>query len=126
MKAIYKCPHCKQATDHLDKELIIDKDKIRKSKYNIVYRVYDEINKKIIWKNLFIIKLIDILFLFSIIFLVLGFWQINGQCKEYLSDPCGYAAETNQCTVINNTYYGPNTIDNGYEFNLSFGSLPEH
>lgn len=101
MRALYKCPHCEKETDYLNKESKLAEDMpIKKSKYFIVHRIRNQ-EGKIVWFNLFRIKIMDLMFVISIVILLLGFWQINNQCKDYLADPCSYAAQTNKCTVLN-------------------------
>ena len=100
MRATYKCPHCNQETDYLNKESNLGGSTPKLSKHWVVHRVYDDKNKTIIWKNLFRMRIVDLLFLISVILLLIGFWQINEQCHSYMEDPCSYAEQTNQCQVF--------------------------
>lgn len=72
------CPHCQRP---------------------IIKRPLKEATGKIIWKNLFYMDAASFLFFISILFLLLGFWQITGECKTYLADPCGTAVDYG-CTNI--------------------------
>ena len=56
----------------------------------------------IIWRNLFHIDIPSILMVVAIIFLLLGFQQINKQCYEIVKDPC--AGYTKYC---GNNLYSP-------------------
>jgi len=118
----------------------LGKNKVRTSKYNIVYRVYENKNpiqdeqenfiianffKNINWKNLFVMRMTDLMFIICVVFLLVGFSQMNTQCNNYLSDPCSYAAKTNMCIVINNTYYDSSTsAQQNFAFDVPNRSLP--
>lgn len=104
MKAIYKCPHCHEETDFMLKETNLSNEyPTRKSKYHIVRRIKNN-DGTWNWKNLFYMRWSDLIFLISIIILLFGFWQIHTQCSDYLADPCGFAAQTNRCYVMNKTH----------------------
>jgi len=119
----YKCPHCSTETDYLNKERNLD-DKVISRKYFVVHRIKDAEGKLIV-KNLFRMRLTDFFFLVSLIILLVGFWQINMQCKAYLSDPCEYAAKTNVCSVVKYNDSNMQTpYDSVYKNKLSAGSIP--
>jgi len=88
------CPHCQQP---------------------IIKRPLKDNNGKIIWKNLFYIDATSFLFFIAILFLLIGFWQITGECKTYLADPCGTAIE-----------YGCPNIQHNYSVIVNKDNAPKH
>jgi len=59
---------------------------------------------KIIWKNLFKMDMMSILFLICIIFMVIGYMQDIKQCNKVIEDPCGFCDKSGCCEI---TYQGP-------------------
>lgn len=80
------------------------------------YPLKDE-QGKLIWRNLFRMDMLSLMFLISILLILLGMNQINKQCFDYMEDPCGVAEsigckysasnilEQNNATL--QTIYGP-------------------
>ena len=97
-RVIFSCPHCRKETDYLNKDVKIE-NKFKRKKAYLVHRIFDNSTNKFIVKNMFRMRIVDILFLISLIILLLGFAQINEQCYDFLKDPCTFAGKTNQCIV---------------------------
>lgn len=128
LKAIYKCPHCNKETDYLLKQnsLPAQDSELQKftkeRKYWIVHRIHNQ-DGTINWFNLFRIPLKDLAFLICIIILLVGFWQVNTQCKLFLEDPCGYAANTSQCIVMKENLSKLIPSHDGFKINVSTEGL---
>jgi hypothetical protein len=128
LKAIYKCPHCTKETDFLLKQNSLPRREgdpetfTKERKYWIVHRIKNQ-DGTINWFNLFRMPMKDIAFLACIIILLFGFWQMNTQCKLFLSDPCGYAANTSQCIVLRENLSEILFSHDGFEINLPKESI---
>jgi len=100
-----KCPHCKKPP----------------------YPIKDE-NGKWIVKNLFKTDPVHLGFFIALIFLLLGFQQIQGQCNALLESPCKYADQAGcMCSKLDindrsNQYDGGFFNEEEQYFNLSFPS----
>ncbi|GAG00527.1 unnamed protein product, partial [marine sediment metagenome] len=57
-------------------------------------------NGKIIWKNLFKMDLLSILFLFSISFMIVSYIIDTANCREIMSEGCNYCERTNCCDYL--------------------------
>lgn len=84
-----KCPHCNKAA----------------------YPIKDD-NGKVIWKNVFRTDIVSLLFFCSIILLLIGFSQVNGQCFNIVENPCEYVSYE-KCVAEK---YAPLEVNN-YETN---------
>jgi hypothetical protein len=62
----------------------------------VPYPALDESGKPI-WKNILRIDWLTVLLVIGIISLLFGFQQINEQCYEIVSDPCGATAD---CRIL--------------------------
>lgn len=59
-------------------------------------------NGKIIWKNLFKIDIVTLLFMISILLLIYGYNQSITDCREVMEQPCEFCARSNCCYYIEN------------------------
>ena len=89
MKTKWKCPHCHNETLYLEKETE-NEGLISTKRKQFIFPIYDG-QKNILWKNVFKIDWIMLLMLIGIIFLLIGFRQINSQCFDLIENPCEHA-----------------------------------
>lgn len=75
-------------------------------------------NRTIIWKNLFKMDTLSILFIICILLLVAGYKHDTAKCDDVITHPCEFCDYTGCC---NYNTYTPTTIDLEHEgiFNLS-------
>ena len=64
---------------------------------------------KIIWKNMFKMDAVSILFLIAIILMTYGYIKDTADCKEVIDSPCDFCAKSNCCNYIVNGNYIPDT-----------------
>lgn len=55
---------------------------------------------KIIWKNLFKVDVMSVIWFIVIIFLIISYKADIETCEEIITDPLGYCEESNACKVI--------------------------
>jgi len=102
--------------------LIGDKmDKCKKCGADIVKYPYKDENGKIIWKNLFKMDMMSILFLICVIFMLLGHIADMSKCNDAIKYPCTFCEKTNCCLIskditnksvtTKNSFVVPNDID---------------
>ena len=63
----------------------------------------------IIWKNMFRLDMVSIIWLIAIILMTYGYITETAKCQEVIDNPCEFCAESNCCTYIFNGNYNPNT-----------------
>jgi len=92
-----KCPRCK----------------LKYAKYP-----YKDTEGKVIWKNLFKMDIVSIMFLIAIILMAYGYSHDTEVCREIISDPPKYCDEINACDfIIENEE--TNWLDQQYFNNIS-------
>jgi hypothetical protein len=91
--------------------------KCQKCNSKVVRYPFKDEQGKIIWKNLFKIDIVSILFIIAIIFMTFGYAHDTQYCRELLSDPCDFCEESNCCKIANQ--YKPTFETTGTEFNFT-------
>ena len=57
--------------------------------------------KTIVWKNLFKIDLVSILFIFCVVAMVMGYKADIAKCDTAIKDPCAFCDYTGCCSIEN-------------------------
>jgi len=70
----------------------------------------------IIWKNLFKMDIVSVLFLIAIILLITSYVHDTKACREINEDPCGYCESHCNCIVEEQEYIGQE--EDSFKFEL--------
>ncbi len=80
---------------------------------------------KIIWKNMFKMDIVHLIFLIAILLMTYGYVTETAQCKEVIEQPCEFCAKSNCCSYISDGKFQPPSQVCGTNLNPDFVDLPQ-
>lgn len=83
----HTCPECKKEIE----KIIETKDGDTRTRH-IYYPIKDK-EGNFIWKNLFRIDFVSLMYMIAFIFIFIGVAQINDQCYDIVESPCTWAKD---------------------------------